>query len=165
MDRFIQKLLHSPADLRGQAQAEVDSRISKDIKAAARGLLAQARAIPSPSTPMGEQDSSTRTSAQILAKVLQDHPGLSDSIVMDNLDRLLGTPWKDLLETLNTEKETVDPASGFLRREIRTPGWFMTQVNPEQREALLLDFATALGERAPDLIKRALETKASGRSE
>lgn len=165
VDRFIQKLLHSPADLRGQEQAEVDSRISKDIKAAARGLLAQARAIPSPSTPMGEQDSSTRTSAQILAKVLQDHPGLSDSIVMDNLDRLLGTPWKDLLETLNTEKETVDPASGFLRREIRTPGWFMTQVNPEQREALLLDFATALGERAPDLIKRALETKASGRSE
>lgn len=165
VDRFIQKLLHSPSDLRGQAQAEVDSRISKDIKAAARGLLAQARAMPPQASRAGAQDSSAQTSAQILAKVLQDHPGLSDGIVMDNLDRLLGTPWKDLLETLNTEKETVDPASGFVRREIRTPGWYMTQLTPGQREALLLDFAKALSDKAPDMIKRALETKASGRGE
>ena len=165
VERFIQKLLQSPYDLRGQAQAEVDSRVSKDIKGAARGLMAQARAMPSPSTPTGAEAGTRHSSAQILAKVFQDHPGLSDDIVMDNLDRLLGTPWKDLLETLNTEKETIDPASGFVRREIRTPGWFMTQLNLEQREALLQDFAKALGERAPDLIKRALESKSSSRSE
>lgn len=165
VERFIQKLLNAPSDLRGLAQEEVDNRISKDIKTAARGLMAQARTLSSSSTPTHEGTVPGQTAAHRLAKVLQDHPGLSDSIVMDNLDRLLGVPWRDHLEIINTEKETKDPVFGFVRREIHTPGWFVTQVTDDQREALLQKFANALAEGAPDLIRRALETKASSRSE
>lgn len=148
---FLKEQAASPNALSEKARTELKNQISQDIKKAAAWLLQQARTPDEGSSTPVDDPVLMRTQELIgeLRKIMTDFPKLTDNYLIDHVESMLDSPWKAALEAVNTIPSDTKSAAALPQRP--TPGLYVTQIPPPQRNEVFSQCITTLSAAAPKI--------------